>query len=900
MIFPKQKIADSKKDKTWRKNNVDFIVNHSINENYADIERMQQAYRLINSELDQDDYRQLCQNLGVNVDTGRKFVQAYNKVHNIYSAFKGEELRRPFSFSVVNISRSATNDIIRESKIKHRNYVNAVFKATLESMYEQFEVEKKLQAGELKPGQADRQLKKIEQKLSEQYSKIHDEQVANTTYKNSVEAKETMINKLVKMASLRQRIKWTKNETFGDAIVASKEFVEIKFSPTDNMPEIRQLNPLNVFYHKSPDSPFVHDGDYAGYKEEMTIGQVFDEYGADLTDEDTKKIENYVYDGIGTYGTNDRLFHSRGDRHASSWLSKREAGLYPAGDSMDPHARILREGKIEGIPDGSNSAYNRVNGPGLYADNRNRVRDYCVVYTVYWKSYRKMIEYTYTNPKGELAIEIVDDSFVIPKHARKESVRKNKYFGKSETIHVWYDDEENYNSAREIWIPEIWKGTKINNDIYVNVEPLENAYQSLLNPYATKLPIHGYVYGSRNATVISVINRLEPWQKLYYVIMSKVLRMIVQDKGILTFLNSLVIDKDIGFQRTLQMLEDQGLTTYNPMAHNKGGQLAVDKFKVVEQVNASTSDSIDHYIQLLQFIETQIMEIVGMSPQRLAKSEKYSTATDNQKQTAHSMNITENMFYDHQILWEDIMQSYMEMLISSLNDDSGYIRGFLDDEEIAIIDIGKVSLEDEYLLKIKNNSRNHEILEQAYQLSLTLLQNDKAKFSTIIDLMQTDDLDEFKHELKKVEKEMEDREEMMEKRRQEHLEKVEKMKVEAREDEQIHDLDKTYLEKYMDEQREHVKGRYMVTSYNMQNDMDESGEADLLEKQIKYQDLLAKVAQNDQNINLRQAELLQDQQQHEDRLSQRDEEIRKQQEQKEKERRTKERIASQKANTTSS
>jgi len=48
----------------------------------------------------------------------------------------------------------------------------------------------------------------------------------------------------------RQNIKFIKNQTFEDALLAGREAVEIYKVREEDLPKVKQLNPLNLFFEK--------------------------------------------------------------------------------------------------------------------------------------------------------------------------------------------------------------------------------------------------------------------------------------------------------------------------------------------------------------------------------------------------------------------------------------------------------------------------------------------------------------------------------------------------------------------------------------------------------------------------------------------------------------------------
>jgi len=185
--------------------------------------------------------------------------------------------------------------------------------------------------------------------------------------------------------------------------------------------------------------------------------------------------------------------------------------------------------------------------------------------------------------------------------------------------------------------------------MYVKAEPYEHAYQSLLNPYKVKLPLHGFVYNNRNAFSVSVMDRIAPWQKLYYVVATKWLKLITQDKGVVQLLNILMMDKNLGYKKSLEIAVDQGVLPFNPLAHSQGAGMG-NTYKPAERLDLSNTAQLTHYTQMLQFIEQQIKLAAGIPDSRLAQTSKSTNVTDNQRDMAQSMNITNALFKAHDLL----------------------------------------------------------------------------------------------------------------------------------------------------------------------------------------------------------------------------------------------------------
>jgi len=805
VTFEQQRVPTKDKTKQWRINQVDAICSR-VDEFGNDWYRMWQNYRLKNNQIDQDEFREYCDTLGLSEGEGRKFVEPFNKTHTIIDVLKGEEAGMPWNFDIINLSSKTTNEILREKQRELKQYID--FKVSTEIEKQQFKMQTLLQmkAGEMNSPEAEEEMKKFEQELVEKEKQVLNPEQIQKKYANYKSKKEIAMHKLLKALAVNYNLKWIKNQTFEDALIAGIEAVEVVVDEYTGIPSIKQINVLNLFFHKSSDTPFLHDSDYVGYKEELTISDALDKYAEDMDEKDVEKLRQY---NSKVFGYNEK-FHSPGGESVSHW------------DNLKNYEYTYRH-PLSTIPSYGTS---NVLSEGLYASDRYRYKyeHYCVVYTTYWKSQRRVGKLTYINEYGEMADTIVDENFPLPERATKETYKLHT-FSRDKVKYKWESEEGKPYSLEWIWLPEVWKGTRINGEIYVKIEPYENAYQSLMNPYKTKLPIHGFVYNNRNAFSVSIMDRIKPWQKLYYVVMSKWLKLITQDKGVVQLLNVLMMDKQIGYKESLQIAIDQGILPYNPLAHSQGLANVAGQMRPSDRLDLSNSQQLAHYTNILQFIEQQLKLAAGISEQRLAQTGTNTNVTDNQRDVTQSMNITSGVFTAHDMLWQEVLQSLCETAAKTLDGKSGFIRQVLSDEEIALIDLNLISMEDEYVVKVGNNSRAYRILEQAKGFAQALIQNDKAKFSTLLDLLDNDNLSEFKEELRSIEDDIEKREASM----QEQQMKMQEQQLEAQKQqgqaEREHRLDIETLKGEYDIK----KAQIAAMAWSPDKDVDKDGLPDILE-----------------------------------------------------------------------
>lgn len=141
-------------------------------------------------------------------------------------------------------------------------------------------------------------------------------------------------------------------------------------------------------------------------------------------------------------------------------------------------------------------------------------------------------------------MDIVSEDFEVPKYATKSTVQ-GKY-GASTTTYSWNSADGNVFSLTWNWIPEVWHAIRIGSTMYAMIGPKEVQFRNTTNPFHVKLGYHGLIYNTMNATPISLMDRMKPFQYLFFVIMHKLKRLIAHDKGKIFHLDSTMVDPKLG------------------------------------------------------------------------------------------------------------------------------------------------------------------------------------------------------------------------------------------------------------------------------------------------------------------------------------------------------------------
>ena len=278
----------------------------------------------------------------------------------------------------------------------------------------------------------------------------------------------------------------------------------------------------------------------------------------------------------------------------------------------------------------------------------------------------------------------------------------------------------------------------------------------------------------------------------------------------------------------MQHLVDNAIIPYNPLASEQGARLA-HNHRAAEQMNLANTQQITYYAEILRFIEEQIGDAAGVPKPREGQTNVGTNVSDNRQDLVQSATISESIFYQHELLWEDVLNAVIRICVENIDNKGMINRAILSDEEIAIIENAELSIYDEFDVRINNSRKAHEIVQMAKAHAQALIQNDKVTLSQFMELVGMDNVAEFKLYIKQIEADIQKRQEAMSNVQYETQQKIEQMKIEDREDTQQHDWD-MQERKYV-----HEKDLKAMDLYQFQQDADadKDGTPDGIEAYVK-------------------------------------------------------------------
>jgi len=344
-----------------------------------------------------------------------------------------------------------------------------------------------------------------------------------------------------------------------------------------------------------------------------------------------------------------------------------------------------------------------------------------MVTNVCWKSWKKIGFLRYIDESGEQE-QIVDDTFKL--------TAEMKAYGAS---------------IEWRWINEVWEGTRIGADIYVNIRPLPNQTRKIDRPSECKLPYTGYIYNNTNSEATSIMDLIKPHQYTYNIAWWRLEQEFAKAKGKGMIMDIAQLPKTQGMdvEQWMYYLDNLGVAFINSMEEGREGDPnTVAKFNQFSNLDRTISQSVSVYFDWIAKIESMVDNIVGISQQRRAQTSPSESATANQNSIIQSSHMTEPYFYFHNILKGQVLTKMLEC--SKFAYEGGKkIQHIVDEVYTEIINVdGEKFADSDYGVFVTNSSKDNEIKQKIEGLFEVALQQEKINLSDMMRIMQSDSVSE--------------------------------------------------------------------------------------------------------------------------------------------------------------
>lgn len=502
--------------------------------------------------------------------------------------------------------------------------------------------------------------------------------------------REIRANSVLNHYSKEQDFPLIFNNGFMDALTVGEEIYQCDI--VGGEPVIQRLNPKKVRIFKSGYSNRIEDADMIILEDYWSPGRVIDTYGQVLTKKDMEYIESFP------------------DHFSQGAVDKM--------DNIDERYGFVNSHMITDTIADSTLFFDPL---GQYSDSvSNELLPYDLngnirVIRVYWKSRRKIKKIKYYDPEtGEEEFTFMPESYI-----------PNEYKG---------EEEETF------WVNEAWEGTKIGQEIYVNMRPRVVQYNRLSNPSICHFGIIGTVYNLNDDKPFSMVDMMKPYSYLYDIIHDRLNKMMARNWGKMTRLDFSKKPKGWKIEKWLYYAKTMGLFVEDSFNEGTVGQA---KGKLAGALNSNSQGVIDadfgnniqQYINLLEWIKSTMGEIAGISKQREGQIANRETVGGVERATLQSSNITEWIFQQHDDTKKRVLEAFLETFKIAYKGRTKKFQYILPDYANQISEInGDEFAECDYGIVVDSSNVTQELNQKLDGLAQAALQNQALSFSTIMKL----------------------------------------------------------------------------------------------------------------------------------------------------------------------
>lgn len=696
-LIPRQKLPSSKKGTEWGKDMMDELDRLSMLTDYngRSTKYIKQVNcDLYNGLLNQTDFEYVLNPYGFKSGEFPANLQHYDIISPKLNLLFGEEIKRPFNFTVVATNPEAISEYQEEQKKMFHNVFSTMIQEEIDkqtkAQQQKAQAEQQMQAGQGQ-GPVPQQQQQSQQpqiKLPRNLEEL--EKYMNEEYKSLREiAAQMALTYLLE----KEKLKLKFNDMWKDSLLMGEEIAYIGSRGGD--PHLRVCNPKDIVVVSDPDSPWIEDAIAVIEERWLSPSTILDEFYDELTPKQIDDIE----------------------RMAGKTARNEDTLAYPESTLI-------------------------IKGPEEYAKAQSIINTHDQDGTIRvihaeWRSMRKI---------GIIEIDgeedIVGEEFQIAEDAIKlDKDEEWQYEWEQDGMHVnfsWF------------WVNEVWEGTKIGQDIYVDIQPKKNQRRSMDNISKCKLGYVGYIYNSRNSQSVSLVDRMKPYQYLYDIIYYRTELGLAKNKGRIMLMDLAQIPSSMGWDvdKWMYYLEAMNIGFINSAEEQPNGQRA--NFNQFQAVDLSMGSFVDQHVKMLNEIEEKIGELSGVSRQRQGQVSSSELVGNTERAVVQSSHITEPWFYYHNEVKKRCLTALLEVA-QMVWKKGKKINHIFDDMTRMVFEIEPdIFCMSEYSIFVVDGSKEMKIKSTMEQMATNAYQSGTATSIEAITMLEYDSIAQMKKKLKEL------------------------------------------------------------------------------------------------------------------------------------------------------
>lgn len=564
---------------------------------------------------------------------------------------------------------------------------------------------------------------------------------------------------------------------FEDSLIAAEEIYITDIIGGE--PILRKANPLNIFTMRAGESYKIEDSDIIVEDGYIPIGEAIDRYHDVLT---SAQIDTLEKGHANTQGATKDLF--------SNQLVHNDVSLDKVVSEVGMGA-LLQASKEDVF-----------NFGGSY-DTEGNIR----VTRVLWKGMRKIGIKEYEDEVGNYVREFVPEHY----EADKERGEKIKWE----------------------WVSEWYEGTRLGADIYVKMGPREVQMRSLDNPSKCHPGIVGSVMNVNNSTGKSMVDAMKVYQYLYNAIMYRTEMAIAKYLGKVGSIDNALIPDGWDMDQFLYYMYVMNIKVED--SFNEGqrgaatGKIAGGMSGRSNTTEIGDAQFIQQHLMILQFIESRIDQITGVTPQRKGAIDNRETVGGVERSVMQSSHITEKWFGVHDDTRSRALLALLETAKVAWNDRSFKRTYVLDDGTRAYLDFDSTIFKTTELgVAMSTDSEDMNMMQALKGLTQHLVQN-QAPLSLIMEMYRTKDPESLKVKMMQWEDQQAEQAQAQQQAEMEAMQQAQQQQYELEMMRNELDAEEKELDRELEQYKIDTDASTKITvaqinAYRMQEDWDKDGD----------------------------------------------------------------------------
>lgn len=298
------------------------------------------------------------------------------------------------------------------------------------------------------------------------------------------------------------------------------------------------------------------------------------------------------------------------------------------------------------------------------------------------------------------------------------------------------------------WINEVWEGTKIDSDIYVNMRPILNQRRDIDNLSECYGNYVGIQYD------YCLVELLKPYQYLYNVTMFNFEKAIALAKGKALLFDMAQIPTSMGMdmEKWVYYLQTANIAFINSAEETKRGERASAHFNQFQVLDMTLANSIQYYVTVLDKLESAAQELVGVTRQRLANTQSSELVGNVERTIQQSSYITEHIFDAFADLERRTLEALVETAKQCWRDGGKKSAYVLDTGEKVFLDIdGAEFANGSYGVFIASGAKDAKIMSFIESNAMAAVQANKNNLSAVVKMMHENNVTSAIHALEQDE-----------------------------------------------------------------------------------------------------------------------------------------------------